>query len=251
MPTSLIEIKRLKKSFSTDSKENEVLKDLSLTFNRSAITGIIGRSGAGKSTLIRCLTLLDHPDSGEILFNNQDILLFRSQQMIELRRTFGFVPQSPDLLNSRTTAGNIALPLELIGTKKEQINQRVFEVAHQVGLSDKLGSYPRQLSGGQKQRALIARALITNPSLLICDEFTSALDPETTLDILALLLKIRNSTGLTIVLITHDMSVLVKICDFIYVLDHGNLVDQGDVPTLLNISTHPVTRALLQERKPL
>jgi len=244
--SALIEIKNLRKCYSASPGSQAVLNNINLNIQPTSITGIIGRSGAGKSTLIKCLNLLEKPDSGQILIHQNDITLADSKLLREIRRKIGVIPQSLELLNHRTVSKNISLPLEISGKDSATIHSRVVEMAKLVGIQPHLDAYPKQLSGGQKQRVAIARALVTHPHILLCDEFTSALDAETTREILALIRKVRDVTGVTVVLITHDMSIVTEICDFIYVLNQGVLVEEGKVKDLIQSPKHPVTRALLQ-----
>jgi D-methionine transport system ATP-binding protein len=244
--TALIELKNLQKRFRGPSHSQPVLNDISLSIQPSSITGFIGRSGAGKSTLLRCLNLIETPDSGQIFIHHDEITQADPSLLKSIRRKIGIIPQTLELLNNRTVFKNIALPLEIAGVNKTIIQDKVEKTAELLGITSKLNSYPRQLSGGQKQRVAIARALVCDPNILLCDEFTSALDPETTQEILSLILKIRNLTGVTVVLITHDMSVIAEICDFVFVLDQGAIVEQGSVKSILTSPQHPTTQSLLQ-----
>ena len=243
----LLTIESLTKSFQQSQGVENILNDINLTLYRGSIVGIIGRSGAGKSTFLRCLNGLEKPDAGRILFGDQDLCQLNEVDLRKCRQKIGVVFQTYNLLQSKTVFDNIALPLILAGIKTPLLNQRVEAVADLVGLSDKLLSYPHQLSGGQCQRVAIARALAIETEVLLCDEFTSALDPETTLDILNLLLRLRQKLGLTIVLVTHDMNVIKHCADFVYVLDKGSVVEQGATIDILTHAQHPVTQSLLRE----
>ncbi len=220
-----VEFKNVSKSFG----DTEALSNINLSVDSGEILGVIGYSGAGKSTLIRMINGLEKPTTGEVLLDDVDISGMSERKLRSLRRKIGMIFQHFNLFHSRTAAGNIAYPLELAGVPKKERQQRVQELLDFVGLSDKGSSYPEQLSGGQKQRIGIARALATNPTLLLADEATSALDPETTADVLALLRKINREMGVTIVLITHDMSVVRAIADRMAVMERGKVAEFGTV----------------------
>jgi D-methionine transport system ATP-binding protein len=220
----MIELTQLTKSFATTN----ALCNINLFIQEGEIFGIIGRSGAGKSTLLRCLNLLERPDSGEIIIDNQLITQLNSHQLRQARHKMAMVFQQFNLLNAKTVGENIALPMHIQGIKKEIIENKINELLSLVELTDKRHAYPSKLSGGQKQRVAIARALSCSPKILLCDEATSALDPETTEAILALLKKINQLYGITIVLITHEMDVVKRICHRLAVMDAGQIVE--DVP---------------------
>ncbi len=205
------------------------LDGVSIEVRPGEIFGIIGRSGAGKSSLVRCVNMLERPDSGQVLLAGQDLGRLGRDDLAAARRGMGMVFQHFNLLASRTVAGNIALPLEIAGTPAAARRERVKELLHLVGLEDRADAYPAQLSGGQKQRVGIARALATNPTLLLSDEATSALDPETTAEILALIRELRDRLRLTVLLITHEMEVVKAICDRVAVLERGRVIEQGRV----------------------
>lgn len=200
-----------------------------LTVQSGEIYGIIGASGAGKSTLIRCVNLLERPSEGSVVIDGVDLTALSERELITQRRKIGMIFQHFNLLHSRTTFENIALPLELSGTPKAAIANKVGDLLELVGLSDKKEVYPANLSGGQKQRVAIARALASDPKVLLCDEATSALDPATTQSILTLLKKINEELGITVLLITHEMDVVKRICDKVAVMDKGVLIEQGKV----------------------
>ena len=223
------------------------LHDIDLDIREGEIFGIIGRSGAGKSTLLRTLNQLERPSEGSIHFEGRDLLTLDAAELRQVRRRIGMIFQHFNLLSSRTVAGNIALPLELAGTPKAQIEQRVNELLDLVGLREQRDRYPNQISGGQKQRVGIARALATEPRVLLCDEATSALDPETTQSILALLADINRRLGLTIVLITHQMQVIKAVAHRVAVLNDGLLAEQGTVADIFTAPTQDITRTLLRE----
>lgn len=235
----MIEFKRVEKVFSGKNTVH-ALKGIDLTIPAGEIFGIIGQSGAGKSTLIRCINMLERPDSGEVLVDGIAMNHLHGKELREARKKIGMIFQHFNLLHSRTVFKNIAFPLELAGASKEVIAKKVHSLAELVGLTDKLQAYPAQLSGGQKQRVGIARALATEPTLLLCDEATSALDPETTTSVLKLLQKINESLNLTIVLITHEMAVIQEICDSVAVLEDGFLQEVGPV---IEVFTRPQSLA--------
>jgi D-methionine transport system ATP-binding protein len=218
---------------------------VSFEVKRGEILGVIGRSGAGKSTLIRCLNGLERPDSGRIEVLGEDIASFNERELRRVRLRVGMIFQHFNLLSSKTVAENIALPLKIAGRTRNERRERVLALLWLVGLEDKADAYPAQLSGGQKQRVGIARALAADPAILLSDEATSALDPETTASILALLRDINRKLGLSIVLITHEMSVVRAIAGRVIVLDHGRVVEEGEAG---DVFTHPqaaLTRRLL------
>jgi D-methionine transport system ATP-binding protein len=219
--------------------------DISLAVRRGEILGVIGRSGAGKSTLIRCLNGLEKPDSGRIEIAGRDIVPLGERELRETRSRIGMIFQHFNLLSAKTVEGNVALPLKIAGRSRAARKARVAELLQLVGLENKAGAYPAQLSGGQKQRVGIARALAAEPDLLLSDEATSALDPETTTSILALLKDINRKLGLTILLITHEMSVIRAITDRVVVLDHGRIVEQGDTAQVFAAPQADLTRRLL------
>jgi D-methionine transport system ATP-binding protein len=244
----VIEVRKVDKHFQTPDGPFFALRDVSLSVKSGEIFGIIGRSGAGKSTLLRILNLLERPSAGEVLIEGREITQLDGHALRRLRQGIGMVFQHFNLLNSRTVYDNVRLPLRIAGgLTREQESQRVAEALDLVGLSDQARKYPRQLSGGQRQRVGIARALADRPRLLLCDEATSALDPETTQAILALLRDINRRLKLTIVLITHGMDVIRAIADRVAVLDHGRVVERGDVVDVFLRPKHPTTRALLAE----
>lgn len=223
------------------------LDDINLQIQAGEIFGIIGRSGAGKSTLIRMLNLLERPSSGRVWLQDQDISTLAEPQLRQVRQKIGMVFQHFNLLQMRTVLDNVCFPLRLAGLTRAQQKARALEVLELVGLQDHVHKYPRQLSGGQQQRVGIARALANHPQLLLCDEATSALDPETTQSILRLLAQINQDLGLTIVLITHSMDVIRRICDRVAVIDAGKLVEQGEVLDVFLHPQHAVTQSLLSE----
>ena len=236
----MIEIKNLSKTFKTADSSLDALKNVSLTINDGDIYGIIGMSGAGKSTLVRCINMLERPTEGQILIDGVDMGSLSSKQLRDARRNITMIFQGFNLLMQRNCLKNICFPLELEGMKKEDAKKRALELLEIVGLPDKAKAYPTQLSGGQQQRIAIARALATNPKVLLCDEATSALDPNTTHSILNLIRDINKKLGITVIIITHQMSVVEETCNRVAILDNGTVVEQGEVSTVF---AHPQSAA--------
>lgn len=236
----MIEIKNLSKTFKTADSSLDALKNVSLTINDGDIYGIIGMSGAGKSTLLRCINMLERPTEGQILIDGVDMGSLSSKQLRDARRNITMIFQGFNLLMQRNCLKNICFPLELEGMKKEDAKKRALELLEIVGLPDKAKAYPAQLSGGQQQRIAIARALATNPKVLLCDEATSALDPNTTHSILNLIRDINKKLGITVIIITHQMSVVEETCNRVAILDNGTVVEQGEVSTVF---AHPQSAA--------
>ena len=223
----MIQLKNLSKTFKTSDNTVEALKDINLTINDGDIYGIIGMSGAGKSTLVRCINMLERPTEGSVLIDGTDIGALDEAALRNVRREVTMIFQSFNLLMQRTCLNNICFPLELAGVKKADAKKRALELLEIVGLPDKANAYPAQLSGGQQQRIAIARALATQPKILLCDEATSALDPKTTHSILELIRDINRRLGLTVIVITHQMSVVEEICNRVAILDNGCVVEEG------------------------
>jgi D-methionine transport system ATP-binding protein len=223
------------------------LQDIDFTIPRGSITGVIGRSGAGKSSLVRLINGLEKPTTGRVIVDNRDISALAGRELRLAQRSIGMIFQHFNLLSSRTAADNIALPLEIAGWAKSDIKARVAELLALVGIADKHDRYPSELSGGQKQRVGIARALATRPSVLLSDEATSALDPQTTRAILDLLANINRELGVTIVLITHEMSVVRQLAREVVVLDAGHVVESGQVADIFTHPKHPITQSFLAE----
>ncbi len=222
-----IEIKNLSKSFIDKDTKVEALRDINLTVDKGDIFGIIGMSGAGKSTLIRCLNYLERPTSGQVIVEGKELGQLNERELRIARQDIAMIFQHFNLLQQKNVIDNIIFPLTLQGVKKKEAREKAFELLAKVGLEDKAKSYPSQLSGGQQQRVAIARALAGDPKILLCDEATSALDPQTTASILSLLKEINEEYGITIVLITHQMSVVKAICNKVAVLEEGQLVESG------------------------
>ena len=225
----MIEIKNLTKEFQTADGTVEALRDVNLTIENGDIYGIIGMSGAGKSTLVRCINMLERPTKGQVLIDGRDIAQLSDKELRAVRRDVTMIFQGFNLLMQRTCLKNICFPLELIGMDKEKAKKRALELLDVVGLPDKANAYPAQLSGGQQQRIAIARALATDPKVLLCDEATSALDPKTTHAILELIRDINERLGITVIIITHQMSVVEEICSRVAILDSGSVVEEGVV----------------------
>ena len=229
----MIELKHVSKTFDAGTAGGvDALKDVSLTIEDGDIYGIIGMSGAGKSTLVRCINLLEKPTSGEIVVNGQRLDTMTPAQLRAARREITMIFQRFNLLMQRTCLRNVCFPMELAGVKRCEAEQRAHELLELVGLPDKADAYPAQLSGGQQQRVAIARALATHPRVLLCDEATSALDPNTTRQILELIRDINRKLGITVVVITHQMSVVKEICSHVAILDEGRVAEAGLVGTV-------------------
>ena len=243
----VIEIKDLYKSFISKDKTVEALEDINLTINEGDIYGIIGMSGAGKSTLVRCINYLEQPTSGTVIVDGKDLSQLSDKELREVRHKVSMIFQHFNLLMQRNVRDNVRFPLEILGVNKAEANKKVEELLEIVGLSDKADSYPVQLSGGQKQRVAIARALATEPSILLCDEATSALDPSTTDSILKLLKEINEKMNITIVMITHQMSVVEDICQKVAIIDNGHLVETGAVSEVFTRPTTEVARRLVYQ----
>ncbi|MDR1977163.1 MAG: ATP-binding cassette domain-containing protein [Synergistaceae bacterium] len=223
----VLELKNLYKTFQTKTNTVEALKNVSISVNAGDIFGIIGLSGAGKSTLVRCVNMLERPDSGGVYVSGNNIATLREKELLRIRQKIGMIFQQFNLLKSRTVYENVAFPLRYLKKNRKEIDRKVGDMLAIVGLTDKARDYPSQLSGGQKQRVAIARALVTDPKILLSDEATSALDPQTTDSILNLLKELNMRFGLTIVLITHEMDVIKKICNKVAVLESGEVAEQG------------------------
>ncbi|SCX15408.1 D-methionine transport system ATP-binding protein [Lachnospiraceae bacterium YSD2013] len=229
---SEIEIKNLKKVFEIKGHSIIALDNINLSIEKGDIFGIIGMSGAGKSTLVRSINYLEKPTEGQILIDGTDLFFLSEKELRKKRSDIGMIFQNFNLLEQKNVLDNVCFPLEIGGVKKKEARARARELLRTVNLEDKEKAYPSQLSGGQKQRVAIARALATNPRILLCDEATSALDPQTTSSILTLLKEINHNLGITIVIITHQMSVVTEICNRVAIIDNGRLVEEGSVDTI-------------------
>ena len=236
----MIELQHVSKTFENAGGRVDALRDVSLTIADGDIYGIIGMSGAGKSTLVRCINMLERPTEGRVIVNGQQLDAMTPAQLRAARREITMIFQRFNLLMQRTCLQNICFPMELAGVGRKEAQAKAWELLELVGLPDKAQAYPAQLSGGQQQRIAIARALATNPKVLLCDEATSALDPKTTRQILELIQDINRKLGITVVVITHQMSVVEEICDSVAILDGGVVVEQGSVQ---EIFANPKTAA--------
>lgn len=246
----MIEIKRVSKVYRLKNREVVALNDVSLTINDGDIYGIIGYSGAGKSTLVRLINQLEQQDNGKIFIDHLDMGNLPKQELRAMRTKIGMIFQHFNLLWSKSVSQNIELALEIAGNKNKELRRKkVQELIELVGLKGREGAYPSELSGGQKQRVAIARALANDPKILLCDEATSALDPDTTKSILDLLLKINRKLNITIVMITHQMEVVQKICNQIAVMSEGKIIEQGSVSDIFTSPKHPITKSFIQEVK--
>lgn len=241
----MIVLENVSKVFSVKDKKIKAVDNADIHVKKGEIHGVIGYSGAGKSTLIRCVNLLERPTSGKIVINGEEITSLSPNKLNDARKKIGMIFQGFNLLKTATVYDNIAIPLKLLGYDKEEVKTRTEKYLSIVGLEERHHSYPSQLSGGQKQRVAIARALAPEPEILLSDEATSALDPETTDSILDLLLKINEEFGITILLITHEMKVIQKICDYVYVLESGEIVEQSTSVELFTNPRHETTKKFL------
>ena len=236
----MIELKHLSKTFQMKDGAVQALRDINLTIPDGMIYGIIGMSGAGKSTLVRCINLLERPTEGQVVIDGTEMQSLTPAQLRQRRQKIAMIFQQFNLLMQRSCLANVCFPMELAGVKKADAEKRARELLRTVGLPDRAGAYPAQLSGGQRQRVAIARALATDPKVLLCDEATSALDPDTTRSILGLIREINQKMGITVVVITHQMSVVEAICDRVAILDGGQVVEEG---TVQEIFAKPKTAA--------
>lgn len=236
----MIELKHISKTFPTADGVFQALDDINLTIRDGDIFGIVGMSGAGKSTLVRCINLLERPTAGQVVIDGQDLMELSAPQLREKRRSISMIFQQFNLLMQRTCLKNICFPMEIAGVKRDEAIRRAREYLDIVGLPDKADAYPAQLSGGQRQRIAIARALASDPKILLCDEATSALDPTTTRSILRLIQDINRRMGITAVIITHEMAVVEEICSHVAILERGRMVETGTVEAVFS---NPQTEA--------
>ena len=241
----MIQVENLCKSFSTKSGTVEAARNISFSIEKGEIFGIIGLSGAGKSTLVRCLNLLERPTSGSVWVNGKNLTELSERELRKERQNIGMIFQHFNLLMQRTALDNVCFPMEIVGISKKEARKKALEYLKIVGLEEKALSYPSQLSGGQKQRVAIARVLASDPEILLCDEATSALDPQTTKSILELIRKINKEYGITVVVITHEMSVVQEICNRVAVLERGVLVESGTVDELFRSPKTEAARRLV------
>ena len=241
----MIQVENLCKSFSTKSGTVEAARNISFSIEKGEIFGIIGLSGAGKSTLVRCLNLLERPTSGSVWVNGKNLTELSERKLRKERQNIGMIFQHFNLLMQRTALDNVCFPMEIVRISKKEARKKALEYLKIVGLEEKALSYPSQLSGGQKQRVAIARVLASDPEILLCDEATSALDPQTTKSILELIRKINKEYGITVVVITHEMSVVQEICNRVAVLERGVLVESGTVEELFRSPKTEAARRLV------
>lgn len=241
----MIQIQHLTKRFAAAGATVVALNDINLEIQDGDIYGIIGMSGAGKSTLVRCINMLERPDEGKVIVNGREMMQLSPAELRDARREITMIFQQFNLLMQRTCLQNICFPMELAGVSRKEAQSRARELLELVGLPDKAQAYPAQLSGGQQQRIAIARALATNPKVLLCDEATSALDPKTTRQILELIRDINRQLGITVVVITHQMSVVKEICTHVAILDDGEVVEDGMVSTVFSAPRSQAARHLV------
>lgn len=241
----MIELQNISRIYDTAQGPLSALSDLSLKIEKGEIFGVIGKSGAGKSTLIRCVNLLERPNQGSVIIDQQDLMTLSDVKLRQVRHQIGMIFQHFNLVSQLTVFDNIALPLRLIGKDKSHISQRVNDLLDLVGLSERHNAYPAQLSGGQKQRVAIARALACKPKILLCDEATSSLDPQTTQTILQLLKQINQELGITIMMITHEMDVVKMICQRAAVIADGSIAELNDTLSLFLRPQNPITKELV------
>ena len=241
----MIELKNLSKIYDNGKTRVEAVKDINLTIEDGDIFGIIGLSGAGKSTLIRCINFLEKPTEGQVIFDGVDLGAISHKELLKKRQSMSMIFQNFNLLSQRTALDNICYPLEIAGNSKNEARETARRLLAIVGLSDKEKSYPVQLSGGQQQRIAIARALATDPKVLLCDEATSALDPTTTSSILNLLKEINKNMGVTIIVITHEMRVIEQICNKVAVIDKSHIVEEGPVREVFTAPKSQIAKQLI------
>ena len=241
----MIELKNLSKIYDNGKTRVEAVKDINLTIEDGDIFGIIGLSGAGKSTLIRCINFLEKPTEGQVIFDGVDLGAISHKELLKKRQSMSMIFQNFNLLSQRTALDNICYPLEIAGNSKNEAREKARRLLAIVGLSDKEKSYPVQLSGGQQQRIAIARALATDPKVLLCDEATSALDPTTTSSILNLLKEINKNMGVTIIVITHEMRVIEQICNKVAVIDKSHTVEEGPVREVFTAPKSQIAKQLI------
>lgn len=236
----MIKLEHISKTFGGPDSGVHAVRDVSLEIEDGEIFGIIGFSGAGKSTLVRCINLLERPTSGTVTVDGQELTSLSERELRQARKKISMIFQSFNLLMQRTCLKNVCFPMELSGVPRAQAEKKAQELLELVGLKEKANAYPSQLSGGQKQRVAIARALATDPKVLLCDEATSALDPTTTNSILSLLKELNQKLGVTVVIITHQMSVVEEVCNRVAILDNGTVVEEGEVQAIFS---HPSSAA--------
>lgn len=241
----IVQLKHMGKEFKTADGPVIALNDINLDIHQGEIFGIIGLSGAGKSTLVRCINLLEEPTSGEVIFEGQNLEKLSEKERRRARQSMGMIFQQFNLLAQRNVLRNICFPLEIAGVSKAEAQKRAMELLKLVGLEEKAKAYPVQLSGGQKQRVAIARAIATNPKVLLCDEATSALDPNTTKAILQQLKEINQDLGITVIIITHEMSVIEAVCDRVAIIDNSRIAEVGQVTKIFTEPKSKIGRQLI------
>lgn len=242
---AIIELENVSKTYRDGKESVDAVRHVSLAVEKGEIYGIIGFSGAGKSTLVRCINFLERPTEGTVRVDGTDLSGLSSRKLRELRKKIGMIFQQFNLMDSRTVAENVALPLQYGGLSRKAIEEKVDRLLDFVGLRDKADRYPAQLSGGQKQRVAIARALANDPKVLLCDEATSALDPQTTWSILKLLKRLNQEMGITIVVITHEMQVVKRICSRVAVMEQGEVVEEGDIFSVFARPKEAITKSFI------
>jgi len=241
----IVQLKNMGKEFKTADGPVVALNNINLDIYQGEIFGIIGLSGAGKSTLVRCINLLEVPSSGEVIFEDQNLEKLSEKERRRARQSMGMIFQQFNLLAQRNVLSNVCFPLEIAGVSKAEARERAMELLKLVGLEEKAKAYPAQLSGGQKQRVAIARAIATNPKVLLCDEATSALDPNTTKAILQLLKEINQNLGITVIIITHEMSVIEAVCDRVAIIDNSQIAEVGEVTSIFTEPKSRIGRQLI------
>lgn len=242
----MIEFKNISKHYELKGQTIRALDQINLEIPAGSIFGIIGYSGAGKSTLIRLINLLERPNQGQVIINQKDFTALDARALRQERANIGMIFQHFNLLQTKTVADNIEMPLKLLGVSKDQREKRLNELLEFIDLKHKKDAFPDELSGGQKQRVGIARALANHPQILLCDEATSALDPQTTKSVLALLKKINQEQGITIVMVTHEMDVIESVCDYVAVMEQGKVIETGSTLEIFSQPQHPTTKNFIQ-----
>ncbi len=242
----MIEFKNISKYYQLKGQTIRALDQINLKIPAGSIFGIIGYSGAGKSTLIRLINLLERPDQGQVMINQTDFTALDARSLRQERTNIGMIFQHFNLLQTKTVAANIEMPLKLLGIHKAEREKRLNELLDFIDLKHKKDAFPDELSGGQKQRVGIARALANHPKILLCDEATSALDPQTTKSVLALLKKINQEQGITIVMVTHEMDVIETVCDYVAVMEQGQVIETGSTLDIFSQPKHPTTKNFIQ-----
>jgi D-methionine transport system ATP-binding protein len=245
-PDDMIEFKNISKHYTLNGQTIRALDQINLQIPDGSIFGIIGYSGAGKSTLIRLINLLERPNEGQVVINQKDFTALNAAQLRDERANIGMIFQHFNLLQTKTVAANIEMPMKLLGYSKAEREKRLDELLEFIDLKHKKNAYPDELSGGQKQRVGIARALANHPKILLCDEATSALDPQTTQSVLALLKKINKEQGITIVMVTHEMDVIESVCDYVAVMEQGKVIETGSTLEIFSQPQHPTTKTFIQ-----